>query len=47
MEFEVPEALRSVLVRKLFGVEVLEALGGVGSGVLGAEVFGALRGAGR
>jgi hypothetical protein len=30
-EFEVPEALRSVSVRRLFGVEVLEVLGGVGS----------------
>jgi hypothetical protein len=29
MELEVPEALRSISVLRLFGVEVLEAFGGV------------------
>jgi hypothetical protein len=43
-ELEAPRALLGSLAPKLSGVEVLEALRGVGGRVLGVEVFGALRG---
>jgi hypothetical protein len=46
-EFEAPMAQLGFSVPKLSGVEVLEALWGVGGRVLGVEVFGALRGSWR